>query len=175
MDVAAMSRIAGLQEREQERQQVVSDYQLGRLSADPEFDAVSELSADLFDVPISAVTILAREQQFLPGVFGAELRSTPRGDALCNVTVARDAITIIEDVAADPNFQDHPLVAGPPHIRFYAGAPIRLRGVAVGSLCIIDQRPRRLDERDRRRLTLLAQTVVNLMELKLAAETASRR
>lgn len=167
-----MVDVAVLEER---RQQIISDYKLGRLSAEPEFDAVSELTADLFDVPMSAITILARETQYIPGIHGADLRSTPRGDALCNVTVARDEITILDNLTEDPVFQDHPLVAGPPFIRFYAGAPIRLRHVPVGSLCIIDQKRRTLDARDRHRLTLLAQTVVNLMELKLAADLARER
>ena len=163
--------IIDVDEREELRQQTISAFRLARMSAEPVFDAVTELAADLFDVPISAVTILGREKQLLPGVHGLDIRETPRVDAFCNVTVARDSLLIVEDAASDPFFKDNPLVTGEPHIRFYAGAPIRLGGVPVGSLCIIDKTPRRLTERDRRRLTLIAQTVVNIMELRLAAGT----
>ncbi len=155
---------------EEARQQVISEFQLAKINAEPVFDAVTELAADLFGVPMSAVTVLGRDQQLLPGAFGLDGRSTARADAFCNVTVERNAILIVEDALADPRFRDNPLVIGPPHIRFYAGAPIRLGGgTAVGSLCIIDRKPRQLTEVDRRRLLLITRTVVDLMELRLAS------
>lgn len=153
---------------EEARQQVISDYQLGKINAEPVFDAVTELAADLFNVPMSAVTVLGRDRQLLPGVWGLEERSTARADAFCNLTVERNEIVIVEDALLHPQFRTNPLVTGEPHIRFYAGAPIRIGGVAVGSLCIIDREPRQLSEVDRRRLLLIARTVVDLMELRLA-------
>lgn len=169
-----METAGGWQQREGARQRIISEYRLARLSAEPAFDAVTELAADLFDVPISAVTVLGAEQQMLPGVYGLETRSTARAYAFCNVTVERDDLLIVEDALTDPLFRDNPLVAGAPFIRFYAGAPIRLNGVAIGSLCVIDREPRQLSERDRRRLKLIARTVVDLMELRLLAEVNPR-
>lgn len=152
------------------RQQVISEYQLAKINAEPVFDAVTELAADLFGVPISAVTVLGRDRQFLPGAWGLKERSTARADAFCNVTVERNEMLIVDDARVDPQFRDNPLVIGEPFIRFYAGAPIRISGgTAVGSLCIIDRKPRQLTEVDRRRLLLITRTVVDLMELRLAS------
>jgi GAF domain-containing protein len=134
-----MEKAGRWQQREDARQRAISEYRLARLSAEPAFDAVTELAADLFEVPISAVTVLGAEQQLMPGVYGLETRSTARADAFCNVTVERDDLLIVEDALSDPQFRDNPLVTGAPFIRFYAGAPIRLNGVAVGSLCVIDR------------------------------------
>lgn len=165
-----MSNTCPSQQREDLRQQVIFEYQLAKINAEPVFDAVTELAADLFSVPISAVTVLGRDRQLLPGVWGLKERSTPRADAFCNVTVERNEIFIVEDALIDPQFRDNPLVTGEPHIRFYAGAPIRIGGgTAVGSLCIIDRKPRQLTEVDRRRLLLITRTVVDLMELRLAS------
>lgn len=163
-----MSDPSPAQQTEDVRQQVISEYQLARINAEPVFDAVTELAADLFGVPISAVTVLGRERQLLPGAWGLAERSTARADAFCNVTVERDEVLIIEDALADARFRFNPLVTGEPHIRFYAGAPIRIGGSAIGSLCIIDRQPRQLTEADRRRLKLIARTVVDIMELRLA-------
>lgn len=69
-----MSSAVGWQEREVARQRTMTDYRLGRLSAEASFNAVTELAADLFDVPISAVTVLGAEQQMLPGVYGLDAR-----------------------------------------------------------------------------------------------------
>jgi GAF domain-containing protein len=163
-----MSDVSTAKQTEDRRQQVISEYQLAKINAEPVFDAVTELAADLFGVPISAVTVLGRDRQLLPGVCGLEQRSTARADAFCNVTVESNEVLIVEDALADARFRFNPLVIGEPHIRFYAGAPIRIGGTAIGSLCIIDRKPRQLNEVDRRRLALITRTVVDLMELRLA-------
>jgi GAF domain-containing protein len=169
-----MAPTSGWQQLEDDRQRTISDYSLARLSAEPAFDAVSELAADLFEVPISAVTVLGAQQQMFPGAYGLDKRTTPRADAFCNITVERNDLLIVEDALADPYFRDNPLVTGAPFIRFYAGAPIRLDGVAIGSLCVIDRKPRRLGDRERRRLMLIARTVVDLMELRLRPGEGTR-
>lgn len=164
------------QNTEELRQRAIQEYRLGELGPEPEFDAVTQLAADLFDVPISAVTVLATDQQLFQGSCGLASRSTGRDEAFCNLTVQQNEVFVIEDAAQDPRFRDNPLVTGEPHIRFYAGAPLKVRGgVAVGSLCLIDQKPRMLDEEARRRLLLLARTVTDVMELRLGSKLADER
>lgn len=161
---------------EEVRQQRIAEYQLDVAQSEPEFDAVTELAADLFGVPISGVTVLGRDRQLFQGSCGLDERSTARSDAFCNVTVERDDVFVVEDALADPRFRNNPLVTGEPHIRFYAGAPIRVGGgVAIGSLCIIDREPRQLSQTDCRRLVLLARTVTDLMEFRLGSRLADER
>lgn len=161
---------------EERRQQTISGYQLDALASETEFDHVAELVADTFEVPISAVTVLGTEWQLFHGSCGLDQRTTARADAFCNETVKESSVLVVEDALADPRFRDNPLVTGEPHIRFYAGAPLRIgEDVSVGSLCIIDRQPRTLGETERRRLVLLARTVSDLMELRLGSKLAHQR
>lgn len=164
------------QQMEDRRQRTIQDYQLDSTEPEPEFDAVTELAADLFGVPISAVTVLGRDRQLLRGVCGLDQRSTARSDAFCNLTVAKDDVFVVEDALADPRFRENRLVTGEPYIRFYAGAPLKIGdGVAIGSLCIIDRQPRELGAAERRRLKLVARTVADIIELRLGSRLADQR
>lgn len=161
---------------EELRQRRIIEYQLDGEHPEPEFDAVSELAAELFGVPISAVSVLGRDRQLFQGACGLSARSTARSDAFCNFTVEQDDVFVVEDARADPRFRDNALVTGEPQIRFYAGAPLRIGGgVAIGSLCIIDRKPRHFTDVERRRLVLLARTVTDLMEFRLGSRLAAER
>src|SRR3712207_442568 len=120
---------------EQRRQDAVAEYGLGGEGREPEFDSVTELAADLLAVPLALVTVLSTDQQLFKGAAGLETAATRRDVAFCNHTVEQTDVFIVEDAAADLQFASNPLVTGEPHIRFYAGAPIRVSsGVAVGAL-----------------------------------------
>lgn len=169
--------MSGLDNDDEElRQSTIRHYQLNRRGSEAAFNKITALASDLFDVPISVVTILDSDQQLFPGACGIEDDGTMREDAICNLTVRDAQVLVIDDTLADPRFRDNPLVTGHPHIRFYAGAPILLGdGVAVGSLCLIDHVPRTLSAANQRRLELLAGTVVNLIELRLGSRLAEER
>jgi signal transduction histidine kinase len=158
------------------RQQTIERYQLGGNAVEPELDTIARLTSDLFDVPISAVTVLGPDRQILQGACGVAVHDTPRDQAFCNYTVQGSDVFIVEDASADPRFRDNPLVTGETQIRFYAGAPVRIGGgVPVGALCVIDRHPRQLSETDRRRLTLLAETVGGIMELRIGSRLNAQR
>jgi signal transduction histidine kinase len=161
---------------ENQRQLAIAEYQLGGPEQDPEFDAITELAADLFQVPIALVTILTEERQVFQGACGLDISGTPREHAFCNRTVTQESVFVVEDALADPNYASNRLVTGAPFIRFYAGAPIRLHnGIALGALCLIDREPRQLTEGDARRLAMLARTVGDMIELRLGSRLAEER
>ncbi|MEI7609119.1 MAG: PAS domain S-box protein, partial [Rhodospirillaceae bacterium] len=102
---------------------------------------------------------------------GLEAGEVPREQSFCSRTIDDERVLVVEDALADPRFATNPLVLGPPHIRFYAGAPLRSRsGHNVGALCAIDRRPRRLDAEQIERLADLADSVVDALELRLTAQ-----
>jgi GAF domain-containing protein len=170
-----MTPDSGIDEEEL-RQTTIRKYQLDQQGSEAAFNAVTELASDMFDVPIAIVTVLEQDRQLFRGACGIAGDGTTREDAFCNLTVKMGEVLVIEDAHADPRFRDNPLVAGSPHIRFYAGAPLLLEGdVAIGSLCLIDRVPRTLSVEDRRRLQLLAATVVNLMEFRMGSQLAEQR
>lgn len=111
-----------------------------------EFDALVAAAALICNVPISLVSLIDSDRQWLKANVGlAGVSETPRSAAFCAHTIEGNAILEVCDATQDARFAHNPLVTGAPNIRFYAGAPLRLsNGAAVGSLCVIDREPRTL-------------------------------
>jgi GAF domain-containing protein len=112
-------------------------------------------------VPIALVTLVDRERQWIKSSCGLpELRHTSREASFCAHVIAERAPIIVPDTLLDERFAENPLVTGAPRIRFYAGFPLNLPdGSCVGSLCLIDNRPRQLDEAGIRLLAALGERV----------------
>ncbi|MEM7524734.1 MAG: MBL fold metallo-hydrolase [Pseudomonadota bacterium] len=123
---------------------------LAILDTEPEerFDRITRMTADAFDLPVALVTLIDRDRQWMKSCFGADTRETSREVAFCAHTILEDRIMVVPDTLLDPRFADNPMVAGGPRVRFYAGRPLRSpSGLTLGTLCLIDMRPRLLNER----------------------------
>lgn len=130
-------------------------------SVEERFDRHTRLARRLFDVPIALVSLVDRDRQWFKSRAGLDATETPRDVAFCAHAIrSPDHLFEVSDASQDPRFRDNPLVLQDPNIRFYAGYPIRGRnGQPVGTLCIIDRRPRQLEDADRALLRDLANTV----------------
>ena len=125
--------------------------QLLLLDTPPEqrFDKLLAFAASEFDVPIALFSLVDDDRQWFKAKVGLEACATGRDVSFCAHAILQPELLIIADAMADERFVDNPLVTGAPHIRFYAGAPLILpTGEAIGTLCLIDTRPRQLDEID---------------------------
>lgn len=132
----------------------------------PDFDCLTHLAASVFEVPIALVSFVDVNRQWFKSRVGLEVSETPRAYAFCAYTIECDDLLVIEDALRDPRFSSNQLVTGEPHIRFYAGAPLRLaNGHALGTLCLIDRKPRSLSEKQRRELRHLGRAAVTAIEL----------
>ena len=132
---------------EKEGQRIAELHRLEILDTDPEdrFDRLTRMAAQAFGTPISLVSLMDNDRQWFKSCFGVAMDETPRELAFCAHTILEDDLLIVPDLLADHRFADHPFVTGGPRVRFYAGAPIRTNGRdAVGTFCLIDQRPRDL-------------------------------
>ncbi|MBC7739748.1 MAG: GAF domain-containing protein [Candidatus Saccharibacteria bacterium] len=128
----------------------------------PELRAICEEAKLRFDVPMVAVTLIAKDRQILKSELGLGMKSTAREDAFCNITIRSDDLFIVPDALLHPRFATNPLVIGPPFIRFYAGAPlIYLADIRLGALCVLDIRPRVFSLGDRAELTEMADRVID--------------
>ncbi|MEG3079793.1 ATP-binding protein [Halomonas sp. 5021] len=131
--------------------------------SDRAFERLTQLTRDLFDVPVALVSLIDQERQWFKSHQGIEMSETDRSISFCDHAIAQDGPLIVEDTLEDERFAGNPLVTSPPHFRFYAGFPIRpLNGMAVGTLCIIDYQPRPFSERDLKLLGRLAGQVEEL-------------
>jgi len=142
------------------------------LDTDPEsqFDAITRLVASLLDTPIALVSLVDADRQWFKSRYGLDAPETPRDISFCGHVVETDAPLIVENAKEDDRFVDNPLVDGAPHIRFYAGYPLRTPdGHTLGTLCAIDSTPRTLAPEKAEVIQLLAGQVVQLLELRRTA------
>ncbi|WP_165968783.1 GAF domain-containing protein [Arthrobacter crusticola] len=125
------------------------------------FDRITAYAREHFGVSSASISFITEDRQIIKSVTGPIGQDLPRELSLCAVTIQKDRTLVISNAAVDPAFRDHPLVAGGPRARFYAGHPISTAdGWRIGSLCVIDDRPRAFtvdDERDLKRLAAQVQ------------------
>ena len=134
------------------------------------FDRLTRLAKRMFDVPIALVSLVDENRQWFKSCIGLNVSETPRDISFCGHAILGTEIFIIPDTKKDERFSDNPLVLNEPHIRFYAGCPLRyLDGSMLGTLCIIDTQPRILNEADLEALKDLAELAEHeLMAVQLA-------
>lgn len=134
--------------------------------AEERFDRLTRLARRLFNVPIALVSLVDAERQWFKSSVGLEARETPRDISFCGHTILGEQILLVCDAELDERFCDNPLVTGEPGIRFYAGCPLTVaNGSRLGTLCLIDVKPRNLDDEERELLRDLAR----MAEQELAA------
>ncbi|MDP2367142.1 PAS domain S-box protein [Rhodoferax sp.] len=128
--------------------------------SDERFDRITRTAQRLFDVPIVLVSLVDQCRQWFKSAQGLAASETPRDISFCGHAIHADQVFVVENALADARFADNPLVTGPPDIRFYAGAPLSTAGgFRIGTLCLIDKKPRRFPEEDQRALRDLADWV----------------
>ncbi|MFN4113399.1 MAG: PAS domain-containing protein [Sphingomonadaceae bacterium] len=118
-------------------------YGIDVLEDDPELAAICGFAAELCDAPTAVVSLVERERQRFLARSGTDARETPRSTSFCALAMLESGLTVVPDAAQDPRFAHFALVTQPPHIRFYAGAPlVSPEGEPLGTLCVIDYQPR---------------------------------
>ncbi|MEG3087089.1 diguanylate cyclase domain-containing protein [Sphingomonas sp. PB4P5] len=153
-------------------------HALDLLDSEPEkaFDALVGLAASRFDCPVSLLTLIDRDRQWIKAKSGIDVEQTDRDVAFCDYTIRNDAPFIVNDALNDPRFASNPLVTDGPKIRFYAGAPIHIADGdsrhAIGALCIIDDKPRTMTPAQITALTLMASIAEALIAARGAANEA---
>src|SRR5579883_2207129 len=138
---------------------------------DPAFDRLTRLGARVFGVPRVLVSLVDENRQWFKSCYGVDFQESAREVSFCAHAVAAKQPFIIPDTKNDARFREHPFVVGPPHIRFYAGAPLLTPdGYCLGTFCVIDEKPRAtFDEEQQATLADFAAMVVEELELRRTA------
>ncbi len=152
---------------EQARLQALRRYDILDTAPESNYDDVTRLAADICDTPIALITFVDSDRQWFKSRRGLSYRQTQREIAFCSQAIEGTDVMLVPDATSDERFRDNPLVTGPPHIVFYAGAPlVTTDGFRIGTVCVIDHRPRTLAEEQVDALRALASQVMANLELR---------
>lgn len=159
----------------EDRLATLADYALLDTPPEQQFDSIVEAAARQTDTPISMISLVDARRQWFKARLGIESSETPISESFCAKAIEQDEVFVVTDASTDERFRDYANVTGGPGIRFYAGAPLRMRnGTRIGTLCVIDVAPRDgLEEEERVALQDLARRTVAAFELRRDMHEAS--
>ncbi|WP_295645960.1 PAS domain S-box protein [uncultured Methylibium sp.] len=159
---------------EADRLRLLQELRLFETDVDPAFAAIARLVCLQSGWPAGGISIVDAEQQRFLAAIGLDAAiATPRDLAFCSYTLCADDAFEVADTHQDARFRDHPMVVEPPFLRAYVGQPVRVDGHSIGSVFVIDEQPRRLDDRARAALRDLGELAGSLLTARLRAHRAS--
>lgn len=154
---------------ESERLRALDSYHILDTDAEKDFDDIAKLAAQICDMPVSMVNFLTDTRQWFKAKVGTDWTGTPRDVSFCQHTILQDEVMIVPDATQDERFKDNPLVTGDPGIRSYAAARLdTIDGLPLGTMCVIDVKPRQFGEKEIFALKTLARQVMSQLELRRA-------
>jgi len=162
---------APIPKNEKQRLQALHDLNILHTEPEEKFDRITRLAAALFHVPIALVSLVEQDRQWFKSCHGLDFCETSRETSFCAHTIYAEKLMIVEDTFLDKRFSDNPLVLEKPRIRFYAGCPLILpNNFCIGTLCLIDTRPRSIKEIDVKLLEDLRDLILREITQKYSIE-----
>jgi PAS domain S-box-containing protein len=158
--------IAPLHPQEKDRLQAIRSLHILIDQPEAKFDEVTFIAAHVCQTPMALLSIVDEDTVCFKSKIGLDTKSTPRQITFCAHAILETAPFIITDATKDPRFHDSPLVTEAPHIRFYAGVPvISPDGQPIGTICVIDTKPREIEQEKIQILQTLSGQITRLLEL----------
>jgi len=154
--------------QEDERVNALKSYDILDSLPEEEYDDITRLASQICQTPISLISLLDDSRQWFKSNHGLEVRETPIEYAFCSHAITNpNEVFIVPDSRKDSRFAQNPLVTGEPYVIFYAGMPlVDKKGFPLGSLCVIDNEAKELNDDQLTALRVLARHVVNLLEMR---------
>jgi len=168
---------APIPKNEVRRLKVLWQYDVLDTVPEEVFDDLTDLAAQICEAPMALISLVDEDRQWFKSKVGLSLNETARDISFCAHAIVNPGLLVVPDARKDPRFRNNPMVTGPQNIRFYAGAPlITPDGHALGTLCVLDTKPRQLRPEQKSALLVLAHHVISQLELRRhARELAAAR
>lgn len=170
---------AELPSNELERVQVLKDYGILDTGEEASFNDLVQLAANICGAPISIISLIDQDRSWFKASFGLPRGEVPRKYSMCSHAILQQEIFVVEDTALDKRFVDNPILCGDLNVRFYAGTPLKsASGHHIGTLCVLDTKPRQITATQIEALRILAHQVIAQLELRKshqAVELANER
>jgi GAF domain-containing protein len=159
---------------EAERLKTLQRYQILDTPADGNFDRITALASVIFKVPIAIISLVDTDRIWFKSHHGLNVRQIDRDPGLCASAILSKDLYIIENAKEDPRSIANPLVAGEFGLRFYAATPLQTEeNHNLGTLCIIDKKPRTFSQEERHMLKAMGDIVMDEMNMRLAVREAA--
>ena len=154
--------------RESKRIESLKSYLVLDTESEEEIDNLTQLASEICETPISLVSLIDENRQWFKSKIGLEVNETSRDVAFCAHAInEKDDLFIIEDARKDKRFFDNPLVTSDPYVIFYAGVVLKSdEDLPLGTLCVIDNSPRKLSDKQIRSLKTISKQIMNLLNYK---------
>ncbi|SHF18790.1 Two-component sensor histidine kinase, contains HisKA and HATPase domains [Kaistia soli DSM 19436] len=168
---------AGKHSEEARRIAALHRYDILDTPTEREFDEVVRVVSAICNAPISVINLIDEHRQWFKAEVGLGVRETPLPASICAHAILQDDFMLVPDTLDDIRFAGNPLVLGSPHLRFYAGALLKTpEGLPIGTICVLDTKPRGLDANQQALLRLMASQIMKLIESRqlVIAEQAAR-
>lgn len=173
--MAICSNDSVLPSNETERIRDLKRYEILDTPPDGSFDRITSLVSRILNVPIAIVSLVDTDRIWFKSHHGLSIEQIGREPGLCASAILSDEVYLISNAIEDPRCLANPLVAGEFGLRFYAAAPLKTKdGFNLGTLCVIDQKPRSITKDEEKTLEDLAAIVMDEIELRLASRKAVR-
>jgi len=158
---------AALHSAETQRIAALRSYQILDTPREEEFDDIVRVVSAICETPISVINLIDQGRQWFKAEIGLGVRETPLSASICAHAILQPGLLVVPDTLVDRRFADNPLVTGVPHLRFYAGALLQTSdGLPLGTICILDYKPRHLSDNQKDLLRLMASQIMKLFELR---------
>lgn len=160
-------KAASKPKNEAQRLKALQDLNILDTLPESDFDQITFLASQICGTPIALISLIDQERQWFKSKFGLDANETTRDVAFCAHAILQDDVFVVPDSSKDQRFADNPLVTGPTNVQFYAGAPVLSPdGYPLGTVCVIDSKPRELSPDKISALKALSNQVTRLMELR---------
>ncbi|MEP2772149.1 MAG: GAF domain-containing sensor histidine kinase [Fulvivirga sp.] len=159
---------AALPLNDKERIKALKAYGITNTKPERDYDEIAKLAKVICNTQVCLITFIDQDTQWFKAHQGTDINRNSRDLALCSHSLNNpNEITYAPDTLKDDRFNKNPMVTGPTEIRFYAGAPlVNNEGYVLGTICVMDQSPHALNDKQMLALELLARQVMNLLELR---------
>lgn len=155
---------------EEKRIENLLKYEILDTPADGSFDEITALAANIFNVPIAIISLVDTDRIWFKSAHGIDAEQIGRDPGLCSSAIMSEDTYVVEAAKTDPRTLSNPLVVGVLGLEFYAAAPLKTEeGYNIGTICIIDKRPRQFSPEQFGLLRQLARVIVNQLEVRLQA------
>jgi two-component system NtrC family sensor kinase len=162
-------KVAKIHPQETSRLKVLKQLKLLDSPPESEYDTIVQLAADICETPMAFISVVDQDRQWFKSKIGLDFTQTPKEVSFCAHALLEDDVFIIEDASIDNRFFDNPLVKDNPKIIFYAGAVFTdpVSHLPLGTLCVIDHKPRHLSPLQKKSLRTLAFQISQLLRIRL--------